>query len=385
MVKRSFASVVAAMKVGKPKTVFDPETRGLCVRVRNSSKHWQVVAKTPEGKQVWRSIGDATEMPIEKARELAKDVVAEITTGVRPAKIDAPETFAEISDEYLKRDAMKRGLISIDEIRRSLKNHLLPALGEMRFADITRGHVTAMLDKVEDTAGPCASDRTLTRLRRISAWHCDRVGIVDPFRGMKRRISPKERERERILTDAEIRKLWEATDIGTFGALVRMLLLTGQRLEKVSTMRWSDIEDGVWKIPTAAREKGHGGDLVLPEMAMSVLKAQPVFASNPFVFAGRKRHYNGFSKGKARIDAELKLKQQWGLHDLRRTARSLMSRAGVAPHIAERVIGHSMKGVMATYDRHSYREEKAEALELLSVELRRILSPDNVVRLAKRA
>ena len=85
----------------------------------------------------------------------------------------------------------------------------------------------------------------------------------------------------------------------------------------------------MWKIPTAAREKGHGGDLVLPAMALAVLKAQPRFATNPFVFAGRKRHYNGLSKAKARLDAELKLKRQWGLHDLRRTARSLMSRAGV--------------------------------------------------------
>ena len=201
---------------------------------------------------------------------------------------------------------MKRGLISIAEIQRSLKNHILPALGDMQFSDITRAHVTAMLDKVEDTAGPCASDRTLTRLRRISAWHCDRVGIVDPFRGMKRRISPKERERERVLTDDEIRALWELTDTDTFSALVRMLLLTGQRLEKVSTMRWNDIEDGVWKIPTSAREKGHGGELVLPGWRVTILKAQPVFAANPFVFAGRKRHYNGFSKaqGAARCRAE---------------------------------------------------------------------------------
>ena len=166
--------------------------------------------------------------------------------------------------------------------------------------------------------------------------------------------------------------------------MVRMLLLTGQRLEKVSTMRWSDIEDGVWKIPTAAREKGHAGELVLPGMALSVLKAQPVFASNPFVFAGRKRHYNGFSKGKARLDAELH-KAAMGVARPAADGSIADAASRGPPHIAERVLGHSMKGVMATYDRHSYREEKAEALELLAGELRRILSPDNVVKLAKRA
>ena len=85
-----------------------------------------------------------------------------------------------------------------------------------------------------------------------------------------------------------------------------MLLLTGQRREKVTTMRWSDLEDGVWKIPTAAREKGHGGDLLLPEMALSVLRTQPVFASNPFVFAGRKRplQWSQQSQGAARCQVE---------------------------------------------------------------------------------
>ena len=149
-------------------------------------------------------------------------------------------------------------------------------------------------------------------------------------------------------------------------------------------MKWSDIEDGVWKIATSAREKGNGGELVLPGMAREVLKAQPVFASNPFVFAGRRVTTTGSARAKARLDAELKF-DQWGLHDLRRTARSLMSRAGVAPHIAERVLGHSMRGVEGTYDRHSYRDEKAEALEMLSAELSRILSPQNIVSLAKRA
>jgi len=201
---------------------------------------------------------------------------------------------------------------------------------------------------------------------------------------MKRRISQKERERARILTDEEIRKLWAATETGTFGAMVRMMLITGQRKEKVCTMRWDAIEDGVWMISTEAREKGNAGELVLPRLAQELLTAQPRFASNPFVFAGRRHQYNGLSKAKARLDAELKI-PQWGLHDLRRTARSLMSRARVRPDISERVLGHSMKGVMATYDRHSYTEEKREALELLAGELRRILSPDNVVRLTELA
>ena len=108
-----------------------------------------------------------------------------------------------------------------------------------------------MLDKIEDAAGPCASDKSLVRLRRISAWHCDRVGIVDPFHGMKRRISRRRVNGARVLADEEIRKLWEPTETGTFGGMVRMLLFTGQRREKVSTMSWAEYRG--WRVEDSDR------------------------------------------------------------------------------------------------------------------------------------
>jgi integrase len=345
---------------------------------------------------VWRSIGDANVMPIAEARELARDVVKEIKTGIKPQSPKVPQTVADVCEVYYQREVLKKGLRSAAEIRRTLDNHILPTLGDRMFEQLAKRDVVALIDAIEDKVGVCAADRTLTRIKTISSWYADRHDdYLDPFAGMKRRISQKERERSRIMSDDEIRLLWKHTGSDIFGAMVRMMLVTGQRKEKICTMRWEDIEKGVWTISTETREKGNAGELVLPKMAQELLAAQPRFASNPFVFAGRRRYYNGLSKAKARLDAileaELKAKdkkaklEQWGLHDLRRTARSLMSRAGVAPHIAERLLGHSMKGVMATYDRHSYREEKAGALELLAGELRQILSPDNVVKLAKQA
>ena len=69
---------------------------------------------------------------------------------------------------------------------------------------------------------------------------------------------------------------------GSFADMLKVLLLTGQRLAKVSAMRWSDIAlDGTWSIPTEAREKGNAGDLVLPELALEIIKRQPRFASSP--------------------------------------------------------------------------------------------------------
>ena len=196
---------------------------------------------------------------------------------------------------------------------------------------------------------------------------------------------PNERARERILSDDEISAVWKVAEAnGKFGAFVRLALLTAQRREKVAAMRWQDVAvDGVWTIPSEAREKGNARELVLPQAAVEIIKAQPRFADCPYVLAGRGGGYfRGYSKTKADFDRKVPI-VQWRIHDLRRTARSLMSRAGVRPDVAERVMGHAIAGVEGIYDRHSYRDEKADALRRLASLIEKILQPayGNVVPL----
>ena len=116
----------------------------------------------------------------------------------------------------------------------------------------------------------------------------------------------KPTKRDRILDDLELREVWQvAEDNGVFGAFIRVALLTAQRREKVVAMRWDDLVDGEWRIPTEKREKGTAGSLVLPAAALAIINAQPRFASNPYVFAGDKSFIQGQSKRKARFDAKL--------------------------------------------------------------------------------
>ena len=158
-----------------------------------------------------------------------------------------------------------------------------------------------------------------------------------------RRTSAKDRARSRILADDEIRAVWEAAD-GTFGDMVRLLLLdrtTPRQGCCYALARYLDRRR-VGRSPRQAR-KGVGGALILPELAIEIIRSRPSFASNPYVFAGRGgSHLSGYSKAKAQLDAKAPL-PEWRLHDLRRTARSLMSRAGVRPDIAERVLGHAIR------------------------------------------
>ena len=114
---------------------------------------------------------------------------------------------------------------------------------------------------------------------------------------------------------------------------------------------------------------------------------------NPFVFVGRgKGSFSNFSKGKPVLDSRIKKAReeamlspmpQWQFHDLRRTARSLMSRAGVRSDVAERIMGHAIPGVEGVYDRHNYRDEKADALRRLAALIESIVNPPatNVVLL----
>jgi integrase len=96
--------------------------------------------------------------------------------------------------------------------------------------------------------------------------------------------------RDRILNHDEIRTIWEAAsaeDVGPFGGIVRLCLLTAQRKQKVAAMRHDDIVDDVWRIPQAPREKDAGGDLVLPKLALNVIAEQPRHAVNRHVFPAK--------------------------------------------------------------------------------------------------
>ena len=126
-------------------------------------------------------------------------------------------------------------------------------------------------------------------------------------------------------------------------------------------------------------------------MALEIITAQPVLAGNPYVFAGRNKRpmYPGH-KLKLAFDAALAKANggaqipHWRIHDLRRTAKTLMRRAGVDSEISERVLGHAIPGVEGVYDRHDYRAEKAEALKKLAGLIELILNPvSNVVRMKR--
>jgi integrase len=384
---------VAVLKARAQRYAFpDPELRGHYVRVQPSgAKSFVTVARDPvRKKQIWTVIAAADVMSIEDAREQAREVIKRVRAGkpALEAPPKAPDSFQTVAEQWLKRHVQKKALRTQYEIERLLNKHILPKWGKLTLADIRRSDVVALLDEVEDDHGARLADHVLGLVRSIMNWHAARTDDYNPpiVRSM-RRESTAERARTRILNDDEIRVLWKlAEKNGQFGAFLRVALLTGQRREKIASMKWADIVDGTWRIASEAREKGNAGDLVLPGVVLDIINAQPKLGDNTHVFpAGRGNGpVRGFSHLKPAFDDALirggKAIPKWVVHDLRRTFRSLLSRAGVRPDIGERCMGHVQAGVLGTYDRHAYIAEKADALKRLAVLVDNIVHPRNNVR-----
>jgi integrase len=375
---------IAALKPRAARFAYpDPELAGHFVRVQPSgAKSFCAVARNPSRKQVWVTIGSTEMLPIAEARIRAREIIRRVRDGL-PAIEPRGETFATVAKDWLARHVGKKGLRSAADIERLLNRYVLPPWRVREFVSIRRSDIATLLDHVEDNHGARQADVVLAIIRGLMNWWASRRDDYNPpiVRGMRRQSA---QARARILGDDELSALWAAAETsGAFGAFVRVALLTGQRRNKVANMRWSDIEHGVWTIPAEPREKGNAGALALPDIARQIMDAQPRFDSNPFVFAAGRGHGQiiGFSKGKSRLDRASGV-TGWTVHDLRRSARSLMSRAGVSSEHAERVMGHA-QGI---YDRHSYFDEKADALTRLAALIDGIVHPRSadVLPLAKR-
>ena len=358
-----------------------PPGRSLILTVGASRRTWSVlfyVRSKPKRRKlgyVGYADADYPSLTCKQARERVR--AFDVMAAMKPRA----GSFRQVAENWFEKHASK--LRSRSELRRHLDSIILPAWGDLPFAEVRRGEVIDLLDKIEAERGPNQADALLATIRAITNWFAARdENYSSPIVKRMRRGSPI--KRERILDDDEIRAVWQTAGeiAGSFGAIVRLCLLTAQRKAKVATMKWDDVDfdSGIWTIATEPREKGNPGAIRLPPAALDIIAAQAALADNPYVFASprsRKQkhgHFNAWSQGKRQLD-QLAPMPPWVIHDLRRTARSLLSRIGVNRDIAERVMGHVIAGVEGVYDRHRYEPEMADALKRLAAEIDRILNP----------
>jgi integrase len=374
--------IAALPRKGRRYVLADPQLRGLYLRVPTGDGPvaYTVIVKR-HGRQLWESVGTSAETTIDEARAKAHEAVRRIKAGKpRPVPPPAPQSVAATAENWLTRHVDKRNLRSAAEVRRIVSKLIVPHIGKDDFVSLRRSDIANFLDRIEDRHGAWQADAALSVLRSVATWVQSRDDSYRPpfTRGM-RRTSPQARRRARVLNDEELRAIWHAaSDAGPFGAMVKLALLTAQRKAKLLDLRRDDISPtGVWTIRAEAREKNNAGSLPLPPAALDVINSLPRFANDPRVFALRPSSYS-----KGQFDRKTGI-TGWRVHDLRRSARSLLARAGVRHEVAEAILGHTLSGIVATYQRYQFETEKGQALRELAALIERIVNPpaDNVVAL----
>jgi integrase len=390
------AFIEKATVAGRPRIVFwDQAMPGFGLMVtRNGHKSYVVQYRAGRrSKRMHLKAG----LTLSDARREAKAILGAVAKGGDPLtdrRKANSGTLKAIVEEYLAREGNR--LRTIHERRTVLERLVLPKLGSREITDIARTDIVRLLDRIADENGAPMADHVLAYLRRVLTWHASRSDTFSSpiVRGMAR-TRASQRRRQRVLSDDELRAVWRAAEgsRSAFGYLVQYLLLTAARRNEAARMRHGEVFDGEWSIPQERYKTGLELVIPLSPMAKTVLAAVPKVGKSGYVFTtDGKNPIAGFSKFKRAFDAkvlaelrkhdpEAKPLPNWTLHDLRRTARSLMSRAGVPSDHAERCMGHIIGGVRGVYDRHEYLPEKRRAFEMLAALIERIVNPlaDNVV------
>jgi integrase len=316
-----------------------------------------------------------------QARKAAAEKLRAVAEGRDPAlekreaRTGKPGTVAAYVDDFLAEHCeLKNKPRTKQETKRNLTRHVLPHWRGRALQSITRQDVRTVLKRVMAAGTPIAANRTFASTRKFFNW-CVGEGHIEtsPCAGLAN--PAEERDRDRVLSDGELRLVMlAATELGgAFGALVRLLTLTGARRDEVARMRWSELnldgpEGPTWTLPAARTKNGLEHEIALSDAALEILGVLPRFPDCDFVLSNDgKTAASNFGKNKRRLDALLPADvRPWRLRDLRRTAASGMAKLGVTLPVIERCLNHvsgSFAGITGVYQKHDYAPERRHAFQ----------------------
>ena len=258
-----------------------------------------------------------------------------------------------------------------------LEKDIIPIIGHLKIKDVKKRDLLKVIDTVMDREKPVMANRVLACMNKMFNYAVER-DVLDVSYCQSIKKQGKETSRDRILTDREIKSFWKKLDNSTIQLMMKFLLVTAQRSNEVRKMEWTEVDKNLWTIPSEKSKNGRVHVVPLSGLAKTILsKVLPLKDQSKFVFSSpRKRsHYDkdALPKAMKNIVDDLKWKISARPHDLRRTARSNMSKLGISPIIAGKILNHTEGGVTAVYDRHDYLEEKREALNKWAEKLKKII------------
>jgi integrase len=368
---------VSALKpLGSRVEIGDSLAPGLILRASASGvKAWSAVIRV--GDRVQRvSIGRYPAVPLAGAREetlrlqrLAAqggDLRAEAAAAKRAAVRAAAEdvvTFGQVMDAYIEH--VTRTARSWKNIASMLRRPELQLFHPRAVTDVTKRELITAIDGVAAAGSPHGASNTLRYLQTAYRFGVERDLIqhnpIERVRAPAPIVS-----RDRVLSPSELRRVWHAagTMAPQWTAMIRMMILTGQRRTEVGRMRWEDVEGETWTIPRERTKKDRAQHVHLTPAALKLLAALPRPANGTgFVFSGDGgvTASSYFSAAKTAVDQAAELNEPWRFHDLRRTVRSGLAELGVPEPVSRKIMNHASAGVDGVYNRYSYAEEAKQA------------------------
>jgi integrase len=273
-------------------------------------------------------------------------------------------TIRELATEYVERHC-KPHLRGWRQVEQRLRNHVLPVLADRAANEVRRADIVELLDDLQLKKGfQQQVNRVRSALSSMFRYAVEREYVTEnPAIGTRPR--KVEVERQRILSDQEIRAIWlaldELPDPGR--SFVKALFLTAARREEVRGMGWAEIAPtgDLWLLPKARNKANRDFEIPLSRQMVALLANTPRLSAHVFTLSGAKP-WGAVQLFKQALDAKSGV-TGWVLHDIRRTVRSKLAELSVSYEIAERVLNHAMTKIERTYNRHGYRQEKAQALQ----------------------
>jgi integrase len=368
--------------------IHDRGCPGLFLIVQPSgAKSWALRYRVA-GKSRKLTIGGAeiTELSLAAARTAASQAKEQIVAGHDPAAekhsarkpaTDAIDHWvAEFIERHVRAKTRKNSQALTEHI---FRNVVLSAWSGRPLQSIERRDV---IDLVEDVARerPVLANRTLAALSKFFAWLKARDIIKTkteaPTKGVERPY--KEKRRERVLHDEELRQLWIVAgdpELGLGGTFLRLLLLTGARRDEISAMPWSelDIDKRLWKLPAERAKNDRANVTPLSDTAWRILDALP--RNGDYVLGTGASHFMCYNRLKRKLGARLNFAEPWTFHDLRRSVASGLQRIGTHVEVIEAILNHrsnTFRGIVGVYQLHDYMSEKAVALAKWAEHLERL-------------
>lgn len=373
--KLTTKAIQTMQPAGIRREIKDDGCRGLYIIIQPSGSRSWAVRYHLDGRVRKATVGTFPQMGLAEARLAANRIFDQLAAGVDPleaarqaaeeARRARAQTVGIIAQRYLADCQSRVKPRTFANIASSIRL-AVAAWRDRPIATLQRRDICELVDQVKLERGPSSAVNLQSWVRCLLGWAVDRGELqASPAAGM-RGPAPLKR-RQRVLTDDEVRLLWLACEAHRhpFSALVQLLLLTGCRRNELAELEWSDVDvaQKVIILPAERTKTGRPQLVPLSEPALLIINALPR-TDNRFVFSVRNgMPLAGFNNMKKHLDAKIDpALDAWTLHDLRRTCRTGLSRLKVPEHVAERCLGHAVRGIERTYNLHDYQDEKAAAL-----------------------